>query len=405
MDLYSIGFCLCLTYLLWVLAGYPLWLHWRARSCPEPLRGPAEPTVTAIIPVHNGGQFLAAKLDSVLASDYPPAKLDILVLSDASTDSTEAVARQYAAAGRVRFLSLPRGGKAAAVSTALGHVTAEVLLLTDVRQKLEPACVRRLVSRFHDPAAGVVSGNLKIRSGESSGEANTGLYWRYESWIRRNLGLIDSLLGATGPIYAMRRELARPLPAGCILDDMWLPLQAVLAGKRSLFAEDAVAWDYPTALRSEFVRKVRTQAGLYQLLKQEPRLLWPWTNRLWWPFLNLKMGRLFLPHVLIVLLASSFGLPAPWRALAGAGQALFYAIALLDGWIPETSPIKRLSGPIAAFLTLVVAAFQAQAIWFTEPGKLWKTTQVRAAVSETGTAIIETKAEGVDRAKKADIPR
>jgi cellulose synthase/poly-beta-1,6-N-acetylglucosamine synthase-like glycosyltransferase len=227
-----------------------------------------------------------------LSSDYPPTKLEALVLSDGSTDDTDAIAESYASTGRVRYMRLPRGGKAVALSMGFQQSDRDILLLTDVRQTLDRDCVRLLVSRFHDPAIGAISGNLKIRSGETSGEASVGFYWRYESWIRHNLSQVDSLLGATGPIYAIRRSLARPLPPGCILDDMWLPLQVVLDGKRTPLAEDSIVWDYPTDPGSEFLRKVRTQGGLYQLLRLEPRLLKPWANRLWVPFITLKLGRL-----------------------------------------------------------------------------------------------------------------
>jgi len=372
----------CAFCLFWVVAGYPLWLSWRARYRARVTdSAPVEPSITAIIPVYNGGQFLAAKLDSVLSSDYPPAKLEVLVLSDASTDDTDTIAESYrassCAAGRVRFLRLPRGGKAAALSTAFQHSDREIFLLTDVRQILDRNCVRLLVSRFHDPTVGAVSGNLKIRSGETSGEAGVGLYWRYESWIRRNLSLVDSLLGATGPIYAIRRSLARPLPKGCILDDMWLPMQVVLDGKRTPLAEDSVAWDYPTGLKSEFARKVRTQAGLYQLLALEPRLLNPWSNRLWVSFMILKLGRLVLPHLLIALFLISWWLPAPIQAMVLIPQLFFYALSFLDRFIPEGAAAKRLTGPLAAFATLIAAAFCAQAIFFTDPGRFWKTTRVR----------------------------
>jgi cellulose synthase/poly-beta-1,6-N-acetylglucosamine synthase-like glycosyltransferase len=369
----SCSFCL-----FWVVAGYPIWLSWKARYRGRvPDCAPIEPSITAIIPVHNGGPFLAAKLDSVLSSDYPPAKLEVLVLSDASTDDTDTIAESYGSTGRVRFMRLPRGGKAAALSTAFQNSEREILVLTDVRQALDRNCVRLLVSRFHDPTVGAVSGNLKIRSGETSAEAVVGLYWRYESWIRSNLSLVDSLLGAAGAAYAIRRRLARPLPKACILDDMWLPLQVVLDGKRTLFAEDSVAWDYPTDLKSEFARKVRTQAGLYQLLALEPRLLKPWSNRLWVPFMALKLGRLFLPHLLIALFLITFWLPSPIKLMILIPQLTFYGLSFLDNLIPEGAKAKRLTGPVAAFSTLIAAAFCAQAIFFTDPGKLWKTTRVR----------------------------
>ena len=372
----------CGALVLWTLFGFPLLLARRASRTPAAsmvadIADEVLPSVTAIIPVHNGERFLAAKLTSVLASDYPPSRLDVIVLSDASTDGTDAIATQFAAGERVRFVRLPKGGKAAALTIAFPMTQCDVVLLTDVRQLLNSDCVRRLVSHFADPHIGVVSGTLRIRSGETSGEASTGLYWRYESWIRENLSRIDSVLGATGPIYAMRRSLVRALPASCILDDMWLPMQAVLDGSRAVLASDAIAWDYPTSLNSEFTRKVRTQAGLYQLLKLEPRLLDPTRNRLFWSFLNLKIARLLLSHVLIVAAVASVFLPMPWRAFVLGGQAAFYGMALLDRFVAGGSTMKRISSPIAAFVTLVGAAFCAQAIFFRDPASLWKTTTVR----------------------------
>lgn len=372
----------CVVLVLWTLAGYPLWLGLRARGAPTAVASSrasdAElPSVTAVIPVHNGAAFLARKLESLFSSDYPIDKLDAIVLSDGSTDDTDAIAESFIAGGRVRVVALPKGGKAVALTTAFPMVRSDVVLLTDVRQVLEPDCVRNLVRRFDDRETGAVSGTLKIRSGETAGEASTGLYWKYESWIRANLSATDSVIGATGPIYAIRSTLARALPAGCILDDMWLPLQIVLEGYRSVLADDAVAWDYPTSLNSEFNRKVRTQAGLYQLMKLEPRLMHPGRNRLFWQFFNLKLGRLFLPHLLIIIAIASLWLPAPFNVLMLSAQALFYGASFADKALAEGSALKRLTAPIAAFVTLVTAAFFAQAVFFRDPATLWKTTTVR----------------------------
>jgi len=368
------------VWVLWVLAGYPAWLALRGRLWGDPPhRGPSEPSITAVIPVHNGVAFLSAKLDSILDSDYPHEKLDILVLSDASSDGTAEVAEEYARRfpDRVRARRLSRGGKARALNAALPEVNSDVILFTDVRQRLHPGCVRRLAEMLYDPQIGVVSGNLKILSGESPGEANVGLYWRYESWIRSSLSRVDSLMGATGPIYAMRRTLARPLPAGCILDDVWLPMQAVLAGYRSVVNEQAIAWDYPTSLDAEFARKVRTQAGLFQLTWQLSGLF-STRNRLRWPFLFCKLGRLLLPEVLIVCLLTSLSLPSSFRWLALAVQGAFYGLALLDRWIPDRSGLKRATAPVRAFVVLLGAALCAVSIFFVAPERLWKHTRVRA---------------------------
>ncbi len=372
-------FCLCLAWVIWVIAGYPLWLALRARLWGRPpLSGSYEPTITVILPVHNGDRFLAAKLESILNSEYAPEKLDILILSDGSTDGTDALAGEFSGrfSARVRLIRLPRGGKAATLNVALTEVTSEVLVLTDVRQCLDPGCIRFLAETMHDPQVGVVSGDLLILAGASTEEANVSLYRRYESWIRKNLSLTDSLLGATGAVYAIRRRLVRRLPDDCILDDVWLPMQAVLAGYRSVWNEHAVAWDYPTGLKEEFVRKVRTQAGVFQLLWQLPGLFSS-RNRLRWPFFVLKFGRLLMPEFLLICFLISFWLPPPLCLFTVAGQLLFYALAMLDTFVPEASPIKRATAPMRAFVVLLAAALVAVSIFFSNPANIWKRTNVR----------------------------
>jgi biofilm PGA synthesis N-glycosyltransferase PgaC len=210
-----------------------------------------------------------------------------------------------------------------------------------------------------------------------------GLYWRYESWIRKNLSRVDSMLGATGPIYAIRRALAVPIPPEILLDDVYLPLTAMFRGYRLVHEESAKAFDFPTALGSEFRRKVRTQAGIYQLLGRFPALLIP-GKRLALAWVSLKLGRLWLPFILLTLLVSSFGLPDPWRAAALAAQAAFYAAAALDRIVPEGTLLKRLSSPVRTFVVLVLAALSAVAVFFVSPASLWKETKVGKAKGEAG---------------------
>ena len=378
-DYARLMFAAAALLLLWVLFIYPLLLSWRARARTPPQFKSLErlPAVSVLLPVYNGAEFLAAKLDSVLRSDYPAELLDVIVISDGSSDATVKIAQNYESTGRVRVLSPQRGGKALAINVGMAECQRELILLTDVRQILDVNCVRLMMQHFADPAVGVVSGSLCIRATNDDSAASVGMYRRYEDWIRSSLGAIDSTLGATGAIYAMRRSLAKPLPAGCILDDMWLPLQAVFAGKRATVADECVVWDYPTDARSEFRRKVRTQAGLYQLFKQEPRLLMPWTNRLWGAFVSLKLGRLFMPHLLLICFLCSFFLPPMWRALALAGQGCLYGAALVDVAISPGSRIKRVSSVCHTFVVLMTAAFFAQSILFRNTDALWTSTTVR----------------------------
>ena len=368
-------FLLAAAFVLYTLFGYPLLLAWLAKKSARPITPAFQPrTVTVLMPVHNGAVWLAAKLDSLIALDYPRHLVDILVLDDASTDDSTAIAAPYASHG-VRVITLPRGGKALALNRGLAEAQGEILFLTDVRQRLSPNTLQVLIASLGDPTVGAVSGELIILDGLSQAEANVGLYWKYEKWIRKQLSAIDSVPGCTGCIYAMRRSLARPLPPGCLLDDMFLPLQAFFAGYRVLLAPEAKAFDFPTALDSEFRRKVRTLAGNYQLIRFLPQLLGP-ANRMWIHFVSHKLARLALPFALLLLLFAASFLPSPWNAVCLAAQIAFYLLALFDLSLPESNPLKRLTSPVRTFVVLMAASFRAAEILFRPNANYWTTTTV-----------------------------
>jgi len=364
-------FLLSAAFCLYTLFGYPVLLEWLARR-PRPLLKRFAPRrVSAILPVRNGEPWIAGKLESLLALDYPPGLVEILVVSDGSTDATARIVEQYAGRGGIRLITTPPEGKAQALNLALAEATGEILFFTDVRQELDRASLRNLVACFADPSVGVASGELIIRQGETLAEAHVGLYWQYEKWIRKRLSRLDSVIGATGCIYAMRRELIRPLPADTLADDMYLPLAAFFRGKRVILDESAKAFDTPTQLGAEFRRKVRTLAGVYQIVGFYPELLGP-RNRMWLHFVSHKLARLLLPWALLVAAGTSFGLPGPYRALALGGQGAFYGLAALDGAVPEGSPVKRLTSPARTFVVLMAASLCAVAVLFVPAQRLWK---------------------------------
>jgi len=365
-------------FIVYTLFLYPALLALLSRFCTRPVTRAFQPrTVTVLLPVHNGQQFLAAKLDSLLAMDYPSGAMNILVLSDGSTDDTAAIARQFASRGVV-FYDLPHSGKAGALNAGLREATGEILFFTDVRQQMEPLCLRRLVECFADPSVGAVSGELCIRSGETQSEVSVGLYWKYEKLIRKWLSSLDSTLGATGCVYAMRRALAAPLPVGCLLDDVFLPLQAFFAGYRVVFDDTARVYDYPASLKNEFKRKVRTLAGNYQLLFYMPRLLGP-SNRLWLHFVSHKLSRLLLPFLLLLALGAGLFLPSPWHLICTVPQVLFYLLAWLDLGLSDKNPLKKLTSPCRTFTVLMAASFCASSILFRPNAQFWVTTTHRRA--------------------------
>jgi cellulose synthase/poly-beta-1,6-N-acetylglucosamine synthase-like glycosyltransferase len=360
--------------LIYVIAGYPLVLLLSRRSAPPIRKAYVPRTVSVLIAVHNGEKFIRRKLESVLSIDYPRELMEITVASDGSTDSTESIVEEFAPRG-VRLLRVPRGGKAAALNAAIPQLTGEILVLTDVRQPLAPDSVRHLVACFADPTVGVVSAELQILPGERQDEADQGLYWRYDVWIRKQMSRIGSTFGANGPCYAMRRELAAPLATDMLLDDVMLPLGAFFRGYRLILEPAAQAFDFPTGLQSEFRRKMRTLAGLWQVFYRVPALLSS-ANPMRFHFASQKLGRLLIPYALIGVTASAFGLPEPWRRLALWGLGLFYGLGLLDWILPQRIPLKRITSPIRSFLVMAAATFCTIAVLFVPPQRLWKVTTV-----------------------------
>jgi cellulose synthase/poly-beta-1,6-N-acetylglucosamine synthase-like glycosyltransferase len=371
MDIAITAFVLSTGILFYVLFGYPLLLRVLHRENPIQIRDSRVwPAVSIVLPVRSGGRWIRAKLEAILSLDYPKDRLEILVVDDNSTDQTAAIAREFEPT--VRLLKNPGRGKAMAINHALQYAAGEILFFTDVRQYIEPRALRELVATFDDPRVGVASGELMIRSGQNAEQMNVGLYWKYEKWIRKRLSAMDSVIGATGAIYAMRRSLARPLPPDTLLDDVHLPMAAFFRGYRVIFVEQARAYDDPTDLDAEFRRKVRTLAGVYQLIGNYPALLGP-RNRMWLHFMSHKFGRLTLPFTLIVLFVSSMFLPQPWSTITVAGQIGFYLLAALDRFIPSGLVIKRLTSIIRTFVVMTWAAFCATSILFRRSESFWRT--------------------------------
>jgi biofilm PGA synthesis N-glycosyltransferase PgaC len=356
------------AFVLYTLFGYPLMLAVLARRARNPILREWQPRrVSILLPVRNGGDLIRAKLRSILALDYPSDLIEILVASDGSTDDTEAAVREFEDRG-VRLFTMPPSGKAAALNTLMEHASGEILFFTDVRQTLAPDSLRNLISNFVEPSIGVVSGELVILDKEGREDARVGLYWQYEKWLRKRLSRIDSLPGATGCIYAMRRELAAPLPSDCLLDDVYLPMLAFFGGHRLVLDETAKAYDTATSHETEFRRKVRTQAGVYQILLSFPQLLGP-RNRMWIHFVSHKLARLLLPFALLLIAVTTFWLPKPWAMLALLAQSVFYGAGLADPWLPAW--LRRITSPVRTFVTMMAAAFCSSSILFRPATTFW----------------------------------
>lgn len=377
-----IVFAVGAAFVFYVMAGYPLLVALLARLFPAPAlqARPAYHTVSVLIPVHNGERWIRRKLNSLLGMEYPRELLEIIIISDGSTDGTEAIVREYADRNVV-LLTVPKGGKPAALNAGMARATGEIIFFTDVRQDVDPIGLRCLVECLEDPKVGAVSGQHVILSGETNEEASVGLYWRFEWWVRGQLNRATSMLVVTGCVYAMRRSMVKPIPTDLLIDDCYLPVGALLKGYRIFWDERAKVYDFPTALDAEFSRKARSLAGLIQLVGYYPRLLVP-VYRQWWHFLSYKLSRLLLPYALVAVFIFTFALPSPWKWIILAPQIFFYSLAALDPIVPEKFRLKRASALARTFVVLMLAAIAAARVFFVPATQLWKpTTKVRRAVS------------------------
>jgi poly-beta-1,6-N-acetyl-D-glucosamine synthase len=248
---------------------------------------------------------------------------------------------------------------------------------------LAPESLRLLIACFADPTVGAVSGELHILQGERAEESDFGLYWRYEIWMRKHMSRIGSTFGTNGPYYAMRRELAEPIPPDTLLDDVAMPLPCIFRGYRIILEPGAKAFDFPTTLKSEFRRKLRTLGGLWQVFLRHPALFSS-ANPMRFHFVSQKVGRLLLPYALLGMTFSAFGLPAPWRTWALGALALFYGLGLWDLFMPEKFVLKRITSPVRTFLVMCAASFCAVSVFFVAPQRLWKITQVSRPAPGSG---------------------
>jgi len=367
-------------FILYVLFLYPLILGVLAKRHARPIhRAAFHPSVSMIVAVRDGERFLREKLESILALDYPRHLMEIIVVSDGSTDRTDEIAASFSGEG-VRLMRVPAGGKSAALNAGIAATSNEILVLTDVRQKLAADSLALLMRNFADPEVGAASAELVIQKGATEAEVQTGLYWKYEFAIRVKLSAIDSIFGATGAYYGLRRELAVPIPREVLLDDMYLPLAAFFRGYRLVVDPCARMFDHPTGLKSEFRRKVRTLAGNYQIIRWYPGIL-THRNRMLFHFVSYKLARLVLPFAMLGVLVATFGLPGKWVDIMTAAQLFFYGLALADPVVPE-GRMKKLTSPVATFVTLMAAAMCALSVFVVPSAKLWNPTRVPSGQTE-----------------------
>jgi len=240
--------------LAWTQVAYPFVAAGLARLRGRPVRKrDFTPSVSVIVAAHNEEGVIERRLENLLALDYPPEQLELVVASDASTDRTDDLVA--ARAPRVRLLQLPRGGKVAAQNQAVRETGGEILAFSDANAQWKPDALRKLVRNFADPDVAYVCGGHFYEAAD--GTNREGTYWRFEAWLRRNESALGSVTGGIGPIYAVRRmDYVDVDPR--FGHDLALPYLMVQRGRRAVFEPEAVAWEKPSRdIEDEYRRKVR----------------------------------------------------------------------------------------------------------------------------------------------------
>lgn len=312
-------------------------LLWLARSVVprRPRRNRIEPLVSIIVAVHNEEEQIAAKLEDCLRLAYAHDRLEILVVSDGSTDRTGVIVEEYAARDpRIRLLRGERLGKSGAQNLAVQHARGEILFFTDAGTRTTPSVLQVLIDNFADPRVGLATGVVYFGHPSAAVLKGQGFYWRYEFFLRQAESDIGILSTATGTSLAMRRELFRPM-ASCYGDDCILPLDVRLQGYRVVQEPEAVVYDtMPHTVEGELRSRVRMTARNWTGTLSRPALLNPFRFPLTaLGLISHKMIRWLTPVLLAIALVTNTLLVLRHEQMfAWALQIVFYLSALI-GWL------------------------------------------------------------------------
>lgn len=375
-------FWICAGVVLYAYVAYPLLIFALARvfgrgADVSDLDDEALPTVSLLIAAHNEEAVIGERIENALALDYPAEKLDIVVASDGSTDATAEIARHYAKRG-VRLLdSHPRQGKAGVLNAAISGTDSEILLLSDANTYTDASAARKLVRWFVQPEVGAVCGRLVLTDRET-GRNVDGIYWRFETFLKRQEGRLGALLGANGAIYAIRRSAYTPIPDCTIVDDFVIPLLAkVRTGCSIVYDVEAIAREETAPdIGSEFHRRTRIGAGGYQCIGLLWRLLDPRRGWVAFTFFSHKILRWVCPFFLAGLLISNGALAhlALYRSML-FGQLGFYLLAALGAVFPGAGQVSRIVRLTTLFSGMNLALFFGFFRWLSgRQGGVWRRT-------------------------------
>jgi len=338
----------CIGALFYTYLGYPALMYvlaklratYKRRFHQRSFRDESEredwPLITLLVPAYNEQKVIRQKIENTFDLDYPADRLKIVVVSDGSTDQTNAMLASY---GRqeIEFIPRsPRSGKTSVLNEVIPQLTGDLIVLSDASGLLKTDALKKLVRHFDDPRVGCVSGVYMFGDDDESLRSLTEkVYWRYETFLKEQESGVHSAIGAHGALYGFRRRLFKKFHADTINDDFILPMQIIRKGYRVIYEPAAVVYEIAsTNLRGEFNRRIRINVGNYQQTFMLRSLLNPLRGRVALQFFSHKVLRTISPFFILLLPLACSLAPAPIYTYLLWLQVGFYLIGLL-GFLQE----------------------------------------------------------------------
>jgi len=327
-------FWVCVFFIWYGYFGYPLLIRLLAKIRPKEVKkGKIEPSITVLIPAYNEERIIEEKIQNALSLDYPKDKLEIIIASDGSTDSTVQIAKKYLSYG-VKILEYPRHqGKAGLINKSMLQAQGEIIVFSDASGMLDISAVREIVANFNDPKIGCVCGLYRmVPEEESLASKGYKTYLEYDIKMKKSESRFSTILGAHGALYAIRRELFEQIPEHIINDDFYIPVMIVAKGYRAIYEDKAIALDKVRyTLKDEFRRRLRIGFGNWQQTLEFKNILKPSMWLLAWQFFSHKILRNIMPFFLITAFILSFVLQGIIYKIFFYAFILLILLALIGG--------------------------------------------------------------------------
>lgn len=342
--LIALFFWISVGTILYTYFGYPILVFLLAKLIHKSATYPAsQPPVTLLIAAYNEESVIEGKIQNALAVDYPKNLFQVLIVTDGSTDKTCDIVKRYTNKGVDLLYQPERRGKMAAINRALPQARGEIVIFSDANNFYPLDAICKLIGPFGDPEVGATTGAKVIEKGDGSLGTSEGLYWKYESFIKKQESLLGSCTSAAGEMLAIRKNLYSPPPENVINDDFFIAIQIVRSGYRLIYVPEAKSIERvsPSA-EDEVTRRTRINAGRFQAIAMAKQILPFRRPLLVWQIFSHKFLRPLVPFGMIGAALFSlltvifppksqglFILSKPYNLIFLGLQILFYALAWL----------------------------------------------------------------------------